>query len=77
MTPSGIARYHLVMAMTLRLSDADAAALRNVAEEEGRSMQEVVVSALREYLAKRDDFRTRQVDRFLSEDAELLRLLAQ
>jgi hypothetical protein len=36
--------------MTLRLSDEEADALRRRAEREGRSMQEVARSALREYI---------------------------
>lgn len=65
------------MAMTLRLTDEDNEALRAAADREGRSMQEVVITALREYLAKRDAFRAQQVDRFLNEDAELLELLSR
>lgn len=65
------------MAMTLRLTDEDNEALRAAADREGRSMQEVVITALREYLTKRDRFRAQQVDRFLSEDAELLELLSR
>lgn len=63
--------------MTLRLSDEDADALRSAAEREGRSMHDLAVTALREYLAKRDEFRARQVGRFLAEDAELLDLLSK
>ncbi len=65
------------MAMTLRLSGDDNAKLREVAEREGRSMQEVAVVALRQYFAKHEEFRTRHVQRFLEEDAELLELLSQ
>lgn len=65
------------MAMTLRLSDEDAAALRKAAASEGRSMHDVALTALREYLGKRDEFRARQVERFLNEDAELLDLLSK
>jgi hypothetical protein len=36
--------------MTLRLTDEEADALRRRAEREGRSMQEVARSALREYI---------------------------
>jgi hypothetical protein len=63
--------------MTLRLTEADTAALRSAAERDGKSMQEVAVTAVREYLARRDDFRAQQVRRFLSEDAELLELLSR
>ena len=38
------------MAMTLRLSDDEAQALRKRADLEGRSMQTVVRQALREYI---------------------------
>src|SRR4051794_5822301 len=43
------------MAMTLRLTDDQAAALRARAEREGRSMQQVAVSALDEYLLRTQD----------------------
>ncbi len=39
--------------MTLRLSDEQADALRQRAELEGRSMQQVVLAAVDEYLARR------------------------
>ncbi len=42
--------YHVVMAMTLRLSDAGADALRLRAERESRSMQDVARQAVREYV---------------------------
>lgn len=41
-------RYHEEMAMTLRLSDAEAEALRRRAERESRSMQDVARQAVRE-----------------------------
>ena len=41
-------------AMTLRLGDDESEALRRRAEEEGRSMQQVVHEALREYLQRRE-----------------------
>jgi predicted transcriptional regulator len=41
------------MAMTLRLTDEEAAALREQAEREGRSMQDVARSAVREYVDRR------------------------
>jgi len=41
------------MAMTLRLDDDDLRILRAQAEAEGRSMQEVVRSAVREYAERR------------------------
>ena len=65
--------------MTLRLSDEQTAALRARAEREGRSMQQVAVSALDEYLLRaRDDELTdglaaRGAERF----ADLLRRLGE
>ena len=43
------------MAMTLRLSEQQAAALRRRAETEGRSMQQIARSALDEYLIRAGD----------------------
>jgi predicted transcriptional regulator len=40
------------MAMTLRLSDDETDALRLRAEREGRSMQDVAKSAIREYIER-------------------------
>jgi len=42
-----------VMAMTLRLDDAETEALRKRAHREGRSMQEVARSAVRDYIENR------------------------
>ena len=41
------------MAMTLRLTDEESAALRDQAELEGRSMQDVARGAVREYVTRR------------------------
>lgn len=46
------------MAMTLRLTDEESAALREQAEREGRSMQDVARAAVREYI-ERDGRRAR------------------
>ncbi len=43
-------RYHMAMAMTLRLSDDEHEALRLQAEREQRSMQEVAREAVRNYV---------------------------
>lgn len=48
------------MAMTLRLTDAETAALRQQAARENRSMQELAREAIREHLARRA--RTELVD---------------
>ena len=54
-------RYHLSMAMTLRLTDEEADALRAQAQREGRSMQEVARAAVRRYIAD-DAHRARVLD---------------
>ena len=46
-------RYHLVMAMTLRLTDDDEKILAELAREEGISRQEATVRAIREAAARR------------------------
>jgi predicted transcriptional regulator len=51
------------MAMTLRLSDEEADALRAQAETEDRSMQDVARAAVREYVDRRAV--TRRVDEAL------------
>ena len=67
------------MAMTLRLTDGQAAALRARAEREGRSMQQVAVSALDDYLLRTqddeltDDIAARGAERF----SDLLRRLGE
>jgi hypothetical protein len=57
------------MAMTLRLTDDEAAALRRRADLEGRSMQEVARSAIREYVEQHS--RAELLDQVL--DSELPR----
>ena len=47
-------RYHVGMAMTLRLTDEETALLRQQAEREGRSMHEVVRLAIQERIARQD-----------------------
>jgi predicted transcriptional regulator len=67
------------MAMTLRLSDEEADALRRRAEREGRSMQEVARSALRDYIDRTsrrellDDVLDEELPRF----SEALRRLGE
>jgi predicted transcriptional regulator len=67
------------MAMTLRLNDEQAEALRQRAEREGRSMQQVALSAVDEYLERvEDDERTdRLAERGAERFAELLRRLGE
>ena len=67
------------MAMTLRLSDADAEVLRRRAEMERRPMQEVVRQAIREYVANhsRAELLDQVIDEELPRYAEALERLAQ
>lgn len=55
--------------MTLRLTDEESEALRAQADAEGRSMQDVARSAVREYVERRD--RRTRIDEVL--DTELAR----
>lgn len=65
--------------MTLRLSDADTAALRGRAEREHRSMQDVARQAVREYVENHS--RAELLDQVLDEElpryAEALERLGQ
>ena len=63
--------------MTLRLSDADDAALTAAAEREHTSKHEVVLRALREYTSGRQRRLEAATARVLDRDAELLDRLAQ
>lgn len=67
------------MAMTLRLTEEETAALRGRAEREGRSMQEVARAALREYIDRTS--RRELLDQVLDEEfprfAEALRRLGE
>lgn len=67
------------MPMTLRLSDAEADALRRRAELEQRSMQDVVRQAVREYVEthSRADLLDQVLDAELPRYAEALERLGQ
>jgi predicted transcriptional regulator len=67
------------MAMTLRLSDAEAEALRQRAALEDRSMQEVAREAVREYIEQhsRADLLDRILDEELPRYAEALERLGR
>ena len=67
------------MAMTLRLTDEQAAALRARAEREGRSMQQVAVAALDDYLlrAQDDELTDRLAQRGAERFSDLLRRLGE
>jgi hypothetical protein len=67
------------MAMTLRLSEEEAVALRRRSEYEGRPMQEVARQAIREYVEghSRGELLDRVLDEELPRYAEALERLAQ
>jgi plasmid stability protein len=60
------------MAMNLRLTEGETAALRRKAAEEGRSMQEVARTAIAEYVSGRPERLRAAIDKVRTEDAELL-----
>jgi plasmid stability protein len=65
--------------MTLRLSDAQTEALRVRAEKEGRSMQQVALGALDDYLlrAADDELTDQLAERGARRFADLLRRLGE
>ncbi|WP_185022638.1 ribbon-helix-helix protein, CopG family [Curtobacterium sp. PhB115] len=67
------------MAMTLRLEDAEAAALRKRADLEARSMQDIARAAIREYIEhhSRQDLIDGILDRELPQFAEALERLGR
>jgi predicted transcriptional regulator len=65
------------MAMNLRLDDEQMTALRQRAEKEGRSMQEVAKTAINDYLARRPERLRAAIERVRTEDAELLDRLSR
>lgn len=67
------------MAMTLRLDEHEADALRRRAEREGRSMQEVVRQAVRDYIerASRRELLDEVLDEELPRYAEALERLGR
>jgi predicted transcriptional regulator len=66
-----------LVAMTLRLTDEEAEALRRRAEQEGRSMQEVARTAIREYTTDRNTRLASAIEKIRIEDAELLDRLSR
>ncbi len=67
------------MAMTLRLTDDETNALRQQAEHEGRSMQEVAREAVRDYVERnsRRELLDRILDQELPRYAEALERLGR
>ena len=64
------------MAMTLRLTDKQSAALKKAAEQEGISMQEAALQAVDDYINRRSKRLSEALARVKNEDQELLRRLA-
>jgi hypothetical protein len=65
------------MAMNLRLTEAETAALRARAEAEGRSMNEVARDAINHYVSDRPARLKSAIERIAREDAELLERLGR
>ncbi|HWT92308.1 MAG TPA: ribbon-helix-helix protein, CopG family [Solirubrobacteraceae bacterium] len=67
------------MAMTLRLTDEETQALRERAEREGRSMQEVARTAVRDYIERSShrELLDQVLDQELPRYAEALRRLGE
>ena len=65
------------MAMNLRLTDSESEALRVKAVQEGRSMQEVAMTAIAQYVSERPQRLLHAIDRVRTEDAELLERLGK
>jgi len=63
------------MAMTLRLTPSEAAALRETALRENRSMQDVAREAIAQYVSQRARRRDEHLATIVAEDAELIRRL--
>ena len=77
MNPTVPPWYHFAMAMNLRLTEDEAAALRRKAAQEGRSMQEVARAAIAEYVSDRPARVRAAIQRIRTEDAELLDRLSR
>ena len=63
--------------MSLRLSEAETAALRLKADQEGRSMQEVARAAIAQYVSERPQRLREAIGRVCDEDGELLERLSR
>lgn len=69
--------YRVTVAMNLRLTEGESAALRLKAAEEGRSMQEVARAAIAQYVSNRPERLRAAIERVRNEDAELLDRLSR
>jgi len=63
------------VSVTVSLSEEEVQALRRTAEKEGRTPEEVVRAAVREYTSGWRRERERLVDAILAEDVKMLRRL--
>jgi plasmid stability protein len=63
--------------MNLRLTDEEAESLRQRAEQEGRSMQEVAREAIRQYTSGRHERLRSAIEKIRTEDTELLDRLSR
>ena len=70
-------QYRGAMAMTLRLTDEETAALREYACLTGRSMHDVAHMAIHEYVVMRRGQLDEFLNRIVVEDAALLKRLAE
>ena len=69
--------YHFSMAMNLRLSPKQTEELRKSAAQDGISMQEAALAAIDAYTSRRNQRLKEAINRIATEDAELLKRLAQ
>ena len=69
--------YHIHMAMNLRLSPKQTEELRRSAAQDGISMQEAALAAIDAYTSRRNQRLKEAINRIATEDAELLKRLAQ
>jgi hypothetical protein len=69
--------YHFRMAMNLRLSPKQTEELRKSAAQDGISMQEAALAAIDAYTSRRNQRLKEAINRIATEDAELLKRLAQ
>jgi hypothetical protein len=65
------------MAMNLRLSPKQTEELRKSAAQEGISIQEAALAAIDAYTSRRNQRLKEAINRIATEDAELLKRLAQ
>ena len=75
--PRDTTGYHEAMAMTLRLTDEDDAALTAAAEREHTSKHELVLRALRAYTSGRQQRLEAATSRVMARDAGLLDRLSK